>query len=549
MAEVPVLSWCLVVRNASALLDQCLASVRERTPNAEIVVVDTMSRDNTLEIARKYADILVQWAGPKGTWTPEDPWVDDMASAREYAFSLASGRWRAWIDHDDRLPAPAEVERLLRLNGRWEPRAARVEGAGAVIGLEELLVQIERDHPEADVIWCPYLYQRDKDDAAIVWQERERIVRWTSPPRWRWAEKAHEILVPVAGYLPAVRIDLPHLLFLHEREFSLASMNYAVSRHFDVLLRQYNAHERTTRRCLYLAAYAPVLAPEREEEFITAGHAASTSLIDRYRALMAMGSLRARQGLYLDALENYGAATHVRADLPDAWIAGAETWREAGDLHRAIEWLDRGLGCPAGAIESGVAPRHHAIRYKVLLADMLQAHAAQLVRSAAHGTQLAALQAWACAEMRLAEVAGDAMIGPDHGEALARWARTRNAHKAQGMALAIADMCQFLCDNDEPLKALGVLKQAPWMLQDHPVLLAWARKLRETAVHVHSTVAYHEFYADHEATGFVASPAQWLELATCLPRAKWMASHIGKLPAGTAVFVVPLAARLTVERP
>src|SRR3972149_2887832 len=41
----PFLSWCLIARNCAKTLEATLKSLRERTPEAEIVVVDTMSGD------------------------------------------------------------------------------------------------------------------------------------------------------------------------------------------------------------------------------------------------------------------------------------------------------------------------------------------------------------------------------------------------------------------------------------------------------------------------------------------------------------------------
>src|SRR5258708_1657174 len=43
----PYLSLCLIIRNCAATLEQCLVSIRKRAPEAEIVCVDTCSRDDS----------------------------------------------------------------------------------------------------------------------------------------------------------------------------------------------------------------------------------------------------------------------------------------------------------------------------------------------------------------------------------------------------------------------------------------------------------------------------------------------------------------------
>src|SRR4030067_1128645 len=94
----PFLSWCLIARNCAKTLEATLKSLRERTPEAEIVVVDTMSGDEgaTWRVAEEYADIITTYAGPNHDWAPEMVAFDDAAAARNFSFSLALGDWIGW---------------------------------------------------------------------------------------------------------------------------------------------------------------------------------------------------------------------------------------------------------------------------------------------------------------------------------------------------------------------------------------------------------------------------------------------------------------------
>ncbi len=527
----PVLSWALSIRNEKKeLLEQCLKSIRERTPQAEIVIVDNCSiSEETLEVAQKYADIFSVYRGPKGTWKETDPHTFDMAASRQHGFNLATGRWISWIDSDDRLPGPEEVEKLLKLNDRWRP----MPPAGAIVhdddsktprGLEDILVMMEEKCPQAEIVWCPYLYAKDKDGAAFIWQERERILKRSALTRWRWSEPSHEILVPIRGHNPSQKIDLPHLLFVHEREFSAESAAFSTGRHFDVLHQQYIDGERTTRRSLYLAAYAVTLCPEREKEFIADAHTCATTPHDRYRCMHALGQMQARHGMMMDALEAFGAATHLCPHLPDAWFTGAELWIKMEDWPRAALWLEEGLKCAPGHTHSEINPRFHALRYPVMLSEVYRKLAKVHVRCGSHEQASKYLEA---ALAQLHKVKDHPSIGTDKAEADVRGIRMQNDYLAQNYAMAIQNIATFLIRNDEPKKVIDLLKAVPWNLKDHPIVMSLEKTVAPIERHIAERSAYQEYYADDIQGGYLSTPDKWLDVATSgLPRVPWIANWI-----------------------
>lgn len=523
---VPVLSWAMSIRNSDPiLLENCLRSIRERTPQAEIVIVDNMSREEaTLQVAKKYADVLHSYRGPQGNWTADDPWTTDMAASRQRAFELASGRWRGWIDDDDILPGPEEAERLLKLNERWKPPGNRVEeGPGRPVNLEDLLLEVEKKVPDADVICAPYLYAKDEHGQAYTWQERERIVKWSSPARWVWREAAHEIMVPVEGYTPKAKMVFAHLLFVHERKFSDKSHDFAVRRHFDVLERQYHEGDRTTRRSLYLAGYATILCPEREREFLDSAHELSTTPLDRYRSKSALGQMYARQGLYSDALEAFAAAVHLRPDLPDAWFQGAEVWVKNEDWMLAAQWLEKGMETAPGNFDSQVAPRHQFIRYPTLLSDIYEKIARAQIKCGLQDVAQSYLGRACELLMRVKDSPG---AGFDKREAEIRLAKMHNAYLAQANAIQISRLAKYLLDNDESQKATGLLRIIPWNLRDHPLTVEMEKRLAPVQEHLSNPKAYTSFYTKDSETGYVESPEKWLTKEHCLDRVKWVAGWI-----------------------
>ncbi len=97
----PNLSLCVITRNEAARLPVCLASVKGLVD--EIVVVDTGSTDDTVDIARA-----------AGAFVQEIKWPGGFSAARNVALQHASGRWILVLDADESLP-PSSVSRIRDL--------------------------------------------------------------------------------------------------------------------------------------------------------------------------------------------------------------------------------------------------------------------------------------------------------------------------------------------------------------------------------------------------------------------------------------------------
>lgn len=101
---MPQLALSMIVKNAGGELVDCLASVRGIVD--EIVVVDTGSRDASLEIARK-----------AGARTFTTPWENHFAKARNLSLAHVTADWVLILDADERLD-PVARKVLRRHLGR-----------------------------------------------------------------------------------------------------------------------------------------------------------------------------------------------------------------------------------------------------------------------------------------------------------------------------------------------------------------------------------------------------------------------------------------------
>lgn len=96
MAESDRISVCVIARDEEENLKRCLSSVSGAV--AEIVLVDTGSRDATVSIARSF-----------GARVFHHPWTDDFAAARNRALDEATGNWVLVLDADDELSPEARA--------------------------------------------------------------------------------------------------------------------------------------------------------------------------------------------------------------------------------------------------------------------------------------------------------------------------------------------------------------------------------------------------------------------------------------------------------
>lgn len=81
------ISLCLIVRNEEEKITKCLESFRSLCD--EIVVVDTGSTDDTIDLAEKFGAKIFLFS-----------WIDNFSAARNFAIEKATGDWIMMIDAD-----------------------------------------------------------------------------------------------------------------------------------------------------------------------------------------------------------------------------------------------------------------------------------------------------------------------------------------------------------------------------------------------------------------------------------------------------------------
>ncbi len=441
----PFIAVCMILRNAAETLDALLASI-EGAFN-EVVIVDTGSTDST-------RDKVLAWAKAHGVvWTPGDvkaevgtfadgtrlvlstfDWVDDFARARNYAFGLASAKWRGYLDADDTFPRAQRLAPTIR--------------------------RTEEVSPQTNCIALPYDYAGGE-----LMQDKFRFVRWQDG--WTWQDEIHEYLVRnPPGPRMISRYDDLVVVHNHSDEHTEASLKRNIRICTAVRDRALTAGDerKAALMSFYLGEYAAALG---DPDAIDALVAAQAGLGDNNIACSARVRL-AR--IFLDKADHDGAlewaslAAGRAPEQPEAVAALALALAASGQPDRAALTFDRLAALPRPAVRSahdaafvdGVANAVAAETY--LAVGRLDAAVAALNRIPA-----ALVQSPQVIQHRMRAHA--AVVRADAMAALHR-------------------LWQVLVQNDEPMKARTVLRAAPAFVADLPAVAELSRLTNHRLRHI-----------------------------------------------------------------
>ena len=100
-----LLSIAMIVKNEEENLDRCLKAIKvlDNILNYEIVIVDTGSEDETVNIARKYTNKVYEHA-----------WNNDFAAMRNVSIGYCQGEWILILDADEVLESSEELVKFFK---------------------------------------------------------------------------------------------------------------------------------------------------------------------------------------------------------------------------------------------------------------------------------------------------------------------------------------------------------------------------------------------------------------------------------------------------
>lgn len=106
------ISVCIITKNERDYLDKCLKCLSEYP--FEIVVVDTGSEDDSVEVARKYTDRVYEFA-----------WCNDFSAARNFSVSKATNDMIMIVDTDEFIK-PFNFEAFIKTVSANKEKVGRI---------------------------------------------------------------------------------------------------------------------------------------------------------------------------------------------------------------------------------------------------------------------------------------------------------------------------------------------------------------------------------------------------------------------------------------
>jgi predicted SAM-dependent methyltransferase/glycosyltransferase involved in cell wall biosynthesis len=225
----PTISLAIIMRDVSKTLDRCLQGFSQCAD--EIVIVDTGSVDNSVEIAKKYTDKIFHFK-----------WIDDFSAARNFSFSKCTCDWIQWCDADDYIMTE-DIRRIKEL-----------------------------DLTDWDMVVMDYVYARDEygNDKSVV--PRERLIRRSMGLKWE--KEIHECIL-LQG-----RVKRTDIRTYHDKQHGTSERNLAIleritendpcSRNLYYLGKEYFDHDRIDLATQFLNRFLD--CPDAFWENVYQGH-------------------------------------------------------------------------------------------------------------------------------------------------------------------------------------------------------------------------------------------------------------------------------------
>lgn len=290
------LSVCLIVKDEEQVLERCLTCAALFAD--EIVIVDTGSSDNTVEIAKKFTDKVYFFK-----------WSDDFSAARNFAFDKAVCDLVMWLDADDVI-TDENCAKIARLKNTFD---------------------------NYDMAILPYAAAFDNGEPTFVY-DRERIFRRSG--NYRFSGAVHEAVTPSGRILHADAVIYHKKLKDGEplRNLRILQKQIAAGKPLDDRQKFYYGRELLFNK-MYREAIAVL------EDFLNGGGWVVNKIeacLNLYTAYSNIGDDKSAVNALLRSF------TFAPPQSQACCILGGRFF-DNGDLQSAIYWYNQALTAPNDA--------------------------------------------------------------------------------------------------------------------------------------------------------------------------------------------------------
>lgn len=406
-----LVSACMIVRDEADKLADCLAALDGLVD--EIVVYDTGSVDETVEVARAAGATLIE-----GTWS------DDFATARNAALAACTGEWVLWVDADEIL-----------LGDR--PAFRAVLAASPPVDAVQLVID-------------------NLDGAGAVIGHSHRATRVFRRDRGHWAGRLHEEVVAQPGQRELREGVTTHVRFLHTGYQDTAIQSKGKSER-NIRLAEAELAEGTNRRGLVLVHLGRSLT--------TAGRLEEA--LARFEEALGVTDKPGERRLAL----RHGAEALLDIGRPQDALSWIDRLRDASERHDMADYLAGIAYSDLGEIDTAL--RYLTPLLRVLDDDgfALPDHVLRLRRASV----LRDAQRWGDAADELLSIASAELAPPWATLAELNWRAGRDADVVAGVirpGQITAAMGQLLAAPPEVTDGVADALLRRW--PDDPAVLAGA---------------------------------------------------------------------------
>lgn len=307
------ISTCLIVKNEAENIGRCLDSIKNISD--EIIVVDTGSTDDTVEIAKSFG-ARVYFYG----------WDNNFSNAKNFALEKATGDWIIFLDADEYFGENTQKNLISVLK--------RVYGK-----------------KEFDAILCKMINVEGVNGKVISENPIMRIFRGNSGIRYTGA--VHEYPVKNGKPLNAAIINDLSLIIYHTG-YSSAILTDKIQRNLDILKKQIENNITDDKTYYYMSSMNKSLGNYEETvkyALLALAEPEMKNTIVAYQpyVFLIQSMLNLKDKYSVDETEKYAEeAISKYPDHPEIWYVAAKVKMARNNYDEAIKCYLKALDCQKG---------------------------------------------------------------------------------------------------------------------------------------------------------------------------------------------------------
>ena len=301
------ISVCYIVKNEEHNLPRSLDSLKNQVD--EIVVVDTGSTDNTIEVAKNY-----------GAKVLESPWNNDFSTPRNMALDNATGDWIIFLDADEYF------SEATAQNVRHVIEQANKNGKNGLL-VNLVNIDIDQNNKVLDTTYIMRIYRNVKE--------------------WRFVGRIHEELRKSSGgTIDKISLVPTDKLELYHTGYSASVNADKARRNLGLLLAELKLTDQPEKIYGYIAqCYNGLNEYENAEKYavmdINGGRRETTFASSSYRILLSILSKDPKR--INDRLKFIERAINDFPETPEFYAEHAECLAVLKKYPEAIEEMETAL--------------------------------------------------------------------------------------------------------------------------------------------------------------------------------------------------------------